>query len=92
MVFPIHWDGHEISAFTTFATSAWLANRCMYDGWWKSLIHRQPAMAAAIAFAGVGMVGPLIVPRIRRQMGLPTNQYDAHNPDMVLPNYDRFRK
>lgn len=43
------------------------------------LIDREPVVVISCAFGFVGLALPLVVPPIRRSMGLPTNQYDGTN-------------
>jgi hypothetical protein len=83
-----HIDGHEIGFVSTIAGCAALIHRTMPKGWARALIHRQPIVSMSIAWAVVGLSLPLVLPPIRRRIGLPTNQYDATNPKTVFPTYN----
>ena len=43
------------------------------------LMDREPVVIISCAFGFTGLALPLVVPPIRRSMGLPTNQYDGTN-------------
>ena len=43
------------------------------------LMDREPVVVISCAFGFTGLMLPLVVPPIRRSMGLPTNQYDGTN-------------
>ena len=77
------FDGHEVAVVTTVVGGMVLVNRTMHKGWVRSLIHRQPVASMSLAWAFIGITLPLVVPPIRRKLGLPTNQYDAEHPDTV---------
>jgi len=81
----IHIDGHEL-AIVSMCTGIYGVTQGIYgSGWVKSLIHRQPIVAMSFFLAGVGIALPIVVPPIRRKLGLPTNQYDASMPGTVFP-------
>jgi hypothetical protein len=80
-------DGHEAAIMFNVGSGLWLLHRVSPKGWARSLVHRQPVIALACAWALVGITIPLVVPRIRRALKLPTNQYDAGNPHAVFPKY-----
>lgn len=82
-----HFDGHEVAVVSTMGGALLLFHRTLPKGWIRGFIHRQPIAAMAVAWGLAGMTLPLIVPRIRRAMKLPTNQYDAHHPNVVMPKY-----
>jgi len=77
------FDGHEVAVVSTVVGGLVLVNRTMHKGWVRALIHRQPVVSMAMAWGFIGMTLPLVVPPIRRKMGLPTNQYDAEAPGTV---------
>jgi hypothetical protein len=80
-------DGHEAAIMFNVGGGLWLFHRVSPKGWARSLVHRQPVVALACVWALAGMAIPLVVPRIRRALKLPTNQYDAENPSAVFPEY-----
>jgi len=82
------FDGHEVGVVSTMVGGMVLLNRTMHKGWVRALIHRQPIVAMSCAWGLIGIGLPLVVPPIRRKMGLPTNHYDAENPDCVFPKYE----
>jgi hypothetical protein len=81
------WDGHEVSVIATMGGAAVVLNRTLPKGWVRSLIHRQPVVAMSCLWMVVGVSLPLVVPPIRRMIGAPTNQYDAHHPNVKFPIY-----
>jgi hypothetical protein len=81
------WDGHEIAFVSTIGGCAALVHRTMPAGWMRSFVHRQPVAAMACLWGVMGVTLPLVVPRLRRTLRLPTNQYDAHHPKAVFPKY-----
>lgn len=85
-------DGHEVGVASTIFGAVYLVNRTLPKGWGRSFIHRQPVAALACFWAAVGVILPLTVPRIRRAMKLPTNQYDASHPDAVIPKCRVYNK
>lgn len=80
-------DGHEMGIVTTFGGAFYLMHRTLPANWYKGFIHRQPVAALAVAWGLTGMALPLVVPRIRRMLKMPTNQYDASHPNVVYPKY-----
>lgn len=85
---PIHWDGHELGFLLTASGCYSAVHFSLPKGWWKGFIHRQPVAAMSMAWATAGFILPLIVPPIRRRLGMPTNQYNAEHPDVVYPTYN----
>mmetsp|Transcript_10517 Transcript_10517/g.21643 ORF Transcript_10517/g.21643 Transcript_10517/m.21643 type:complete len:93 (+) Transcript_10517:252-530(+) len=75
-------DGHELSIVSNFVGMAFLMNRTLPTGWGRHLIHRHPMGAIAVAFGATGIALPLILPPIRRALGLPTDQYDSEHPNV----------
>jgi len=80
-------DGHELAVVSSVGGAVALVNRALPKGWVRGFIHRQPVAAMSCFWMLIGVTLPLTVPRIRRAMKLPTNQYDAENPKVVLPKY-----
>jgi hypothetical protein len=80
-------DGHEVAFVSTIVGCAALIHRTMPAGWMRSFVHRQPVAAMATLWAVIGVSLPLVVPPIRRTLGLPTNQYDAYHPKVNFPKY-----
>lgn len=80
-------DGHEVGIVTTLGGAFYLIHRTLPANWHKGFIHRQPVAAMAVAWGIAGMTLPLVVPRLRRMAGLPTNQYDASHPKVAYPKY-----
>lgn len=81
----VRFDGHEVAMVSTIAGAIGVTHGIYGKGWFKSLIHRQPIIAFSCALAGVGVAMPLVIVPIRRRLGLPTNQYDHHDPKCVWP-------
>lgn len=82
------FDAHEVSVMSTVGGCFILINRTMHKGWIRALIHRHPIVAISVAWGCVGVTMPIWVVPIRRQLGYPTNHYDAAHPDCVFPKYD----
>ena len=80
-------DGHELSIATTVFSLGFLIDRTLPNGWVRHLIHRHPMGAMSVAMGLTGVLMPLVVPKVRRALGWPTNQYDATHPDVVYPKY-----
>lgn len=78
-------DGHEVGIGSTVLGGIYLVHRTMPRGWIRGFIHRQPIAAMACTWGLIGFIAPLTIPRIRRALKLPTNQYDADHPDAVVP-------
>ena len=83
----VQFDGHEVAFATTIAGAYALGHRTLPKGWIRGFIHRQPVAAMAVFWGTVGITLPLLVPRMRRAMKFPTNQYDAEHPNAVFPKY-----
>eukprot|EP00578_Thalassiosira_sp_NH16_P000760 CAMPEP_0181140798 /NCGR_PEP_ID=MMETSP1071-20121207/35491_1 /TAXON_ID=35127 /ORGANISM="Thalassiosira sp., Strain NH16" /LENGTH=86 /DNA_ID=CAMNT_0023227763 /DNA_START=81 /DNA_END=341 /DNA_ORIENTATION=+ len=81
----VHIDGHEIAVVTTIAGFVGVTHGIYGKGWFKSLIHRQPVIAMSVTLASIGICLPLVVVPLRRKLGMPTNQYDHHDPKCVWP-------
>ena len=80
-------DGHEVGVVTTMGGAIYLIHRTLPKGWVRGFVHRQPIAAMAVFWGLTGMTLPLIVPPIRRVIGLPTNQYSAEHPKATFPKY-----
>ena len=80
-------DGHELAVVSTMGGAVALVHRTLPKGWVRAFVHRQPIAAMSCLWMAIGVTLPLTVPRIRRAMKLPTNQYDAEHPKVVLPKY-----
>lgn len=80
-------DGHELGIIASITGFYQVTNGCLGKGWVKSFIHRQPVAAFSVALGCVGVALPIVVPPIRRKLGLPTNQYDASAPGTVYPKF-----
>jgi hypothetical protein len=83
----VHWDGHELAVVSTMGGAVLLVHRTLPANWVRGFIHRQPVAAMSCAWALIGATLPLVVPPLRRSLGLPTNQYDADHPGVVMPKY-----
>jgi len=81
----VHIDGHELGIFGMITGLYQVANGTLGKGWIKSFIHRQPVAAFSVGLTCAGLVLPLIVPPIRRKLGLPTNQYEAGKQGVMHP-------
>jgi hypothetical protein len=81
----VRWDGHELAIFGTITGLYQVTSGALGKGWVKSFIHRQPVAAFSVALTCTGLALPLIVPPIRRKLGLPTNQYEAGRQGVVYP-------
>ena len=82
-----HWDGHELAFVTTMGGALVLTHRTLPAGWVRAFIHRQPVAAMAVFWGLAGIAMPLCIPPVRRALKLPTNQYEADHPNVVLPKY-----
>jgi len=82
-----HIDGHELGILGTMTGFYAVTTGVLGKGWVKSFIHRQPVAAFSVALATMGVMMPIVIPPIRRKMGLPTNQYDASRPGTVYPKF-----
>lgn len=83
----VHIDGHELGIFATVTGIYGVTNGVLGKKWLKTFIHRQPVAAFSVALAVTGIVMPVIVVPVRRKLGLPTNQYDAHRPGTTYPKF-----
>mmetsp|Transcript_17883 Transcript_17883/g.21389 ORF Transcript_17883/g.21389 Transcript_17883/m.21389 type:complete len:88 (-) Transcript_17883:341-604(-) len=82
-----HIDGHELGIFATVTGLYGVSSGCLGKGWVRGFIHRQPVAAFSVALGLFGMALPIIVPPIRRRLGMATNQYEAGLPDVVHPSF-----
>ena len=80
-------DGHEAAIAFNVGGGMWLIHRLSPKGWARSLVHRQPVIALACFWALAGVTIPLVVPPIRRALGLATSQYDAEHPKATFRKY-----
>ncbi len=46
-------------------------------GWFKAAFNKEPAMMISAVIGGVAIFAPYVVVPIRRNLGLPTYQWDA---------------
>ena len=83
----VHFDGHEVGVVGSMGGAFYLIHRTLPKGWVRGFIHRQPVAALSVFWGVTGVVLPLVVPRLRRALKLPTNQYDATHPKAVVPKY-----
>jgi hypothetical protein len=85
-----HIDGHELGIIATVTGMYSVTTGVLGKGWVKGFIHRQPVAAFSVALGLTGCALPILVPPIRRKLGLPTNQYEAGRPDVqvIYPNFD----
>ena len=74
------FDGHELSVVSLVASCLVLVDRTLPNGWIKHFIHRHPAPALASAGAALGFGLIIIGPRVRRLMGLSTDNYNNEVP------------
>lgn len=81
-------DGHELAMVTNIGGALLLLNRSLPKGWVRGFIHRQPVAAMAALWGLVGFTLPLVVPRMRYVVGLPTNQYFQGQQGCVGPKYN----
>lgn len=82
-----HVDGHELGILATITGMYSVTAGTLGKGWLKGFIHRQPVAAFSVAIGTVGVLMPIIIPPIRRKIGLPTNQYEAGHPGAIYPKY-----
>ena len=81
-------DGHELGIFGTITGIYGVANGALGKNWVKSFIHRQPVAAFSVVIGTVGILMPVVVPPIRRKLGLPTNQYESYRSDAIYPKFE----
>ena len=82
-----HIDGHELGILATVTGMYSVTSGTLGKGWVKSFIHRQPVAAFSVALGTVGVLMPIVIPPIRRKLGMATNQYDSGAPGTVYPKY-----
>lgn len=75
-------DGHELSVVSTIFGLGLLVDRTLPTGWVRHMIHRHPMGAMSLFWGVAGITMPLIIPKIRRSLGFPTNQYDSEHPNV----------
>jgi hypothetical protein len=80
-------DGHELAIVSNVGGGLLLLNRTLPKGWVKGFIHRQPVAAMSSLLILVGFALPIVVPRMRYMVGLPTNLYFQGQPGCVGPKY-----
>ena len=83
----VHIDGHELAIFGTVTGIYGVTNGVLGKNWLKTFIHRQPVAAFSVAIGLAGILMPVVIVPMRRTLGLPTNQYDAHRPGTVYPKF-----
>ena len=78
-------DGHVALVFGGAATYVAGIHGVMNRGWGRQFINTHPILAVScgLFFVAVSMP-PLIVP-MRRSMGMPTNQWEAHHENCSWP-------
>lgn len=54
-----------------------MASRMFRKHGFGLLFDREPVVVVSVAFGAVGLALPIVVPPLRRSMGLATNQYDG---------------
>ena len=81
----VYWEGHEVAMVSTISGALWLTHRSLPKHWVRGFVHRQPVAALATTWAIIGISAPVLIPRLRRAMKLPTNHYDAEHPKAVVP-------
>ena len=84
----VHIDGHELAILGTTTGLYGVTTGVLGKGWVKGFIHRQPIAAFSVVLGLVGVALPVVVPPIRRRLGMPTNQYDATMPGTVFPKVE----
>mmetsp|Transcript_10543 Transcript_10543/g.13337 ORF Transcript_10543/g.13337 Transcript_10543/m.13337 type:complete len:86 (-) Transcript_10543:213-470(-) len=81
----VHIDGHELGIFATVTGLFSVTNGVLGKNWMKTFIHRQPVAAFSLGLGCVGLLMPIVIPPIRRKIGLPTNQYEGGHPGAIYP-------
>lgn len=81
----VHIDGHELAMLATIGGAVQVTHGIYGKGWFRSFVHRQPIVAFGVSLAAVGVLMPIVIVPIRRRLGMPTNQYDHHDPKVVFP-------
>ena len=84
----VHIDGHELAIFGTATGLYGVTSGVLGKGWVKQFIHRQPVAAFSVALGCFGLLMPIVIPPIRRKLGMPNNQYGADLPGAVYPKYE----
>ena len=74
------FDGHEMSFVSFFLGGVVLIDRTLPNGWSRHFIHRHPVPALASAWGLIGLGTILVVPRLRRALGLSTDNYNLEAP------------
>jgi hypothetical protein len=83
----VHVDGHELGILGTLTGLYGVTAGTLGKGWFKTFVHRQPVAAFSVVLGTIGVMMPIVVPPIRRRLGLPTNQYEAGMPNVRFPKY-----
>ena len=78
-------DGHELSILGTMGSLYGVVHGIYGKGWIRRMIHQEPILAMSVAMFCGAIALPLTIIPIRRAIGLPTNQYDPHHPNVVFP-------
>jgi len=81
----VHVDGHELGIFSMCTGVFGVTSGILGKGWVKGFIHRQPVAAFSVAMALVGITLPIVIPPIRRKLGMATNQYEGGLPGVIYP-------
>lgn len=84
----MHIDGHELGIFATVTGLYGVTNGVLQKNWVKSFIHRQPVAAFSVALGVFGVLMPVVIPPIRKKLGMATNQYDAGRPGTIYPKME----
>ena len=82
-----HIDGHELGIFATLTGLYGVTNGVLGKGWVKRFIHQQPVAAFSVGLGMFGILMPVVIVPLRRKLGFPTNQYDAHRPGTTYPKF-----
>lgn len=83
----VYLDGHEVAMVSTISGALWLTHRSLPQNWIRGFVHRQPVAAMSVFWGLTGMALPLVIPPLRRSLGMATNQYDADHPRATFPKY-----
>mmetsp|Transcript_20845 Transcript_20845/g.26929 ORF Transcript_20845/g.26929 Transcript_20845/m.26929 type:complete len:90 (+) Transcript_20845:215-484(+) len=76
-------DGHELAVASNFLGCWLLIDRTLPKGWARHMTHRHPMAAMAVAWGIAGIAMPLVIPKIRQVLKLPTDQYDDEHEGVV---------
>mmetsp|Transcript_34911 Transcript_34911/g.76376 ORF Transcript_34911/g.76376 Transcript_34911/m.76376 type:complete len:86 (+) Transcript_34911:96-353(+) len=84
----VHFDGHEVAILGSVSGFYGITRGIYGKGWIKQMIQRQPVVAMSVFLGAAGVALPVLIPPLRRKLGLPTNQYDASMPGTVYPKLE----